>query len=100
MGGRCPRLLWDTEVLTAVLGVLVPTLDTRPAVALITAEAVTLPPAWGPGWVSGRHSLPVDSSASGQIWRNQPCLLGEPRKLRVRLLTPAKHMVLPVATGA
>ena len=100
VGGRCPHLLWDTEVLEAVLGVLVPTLDTRPMVALIAAEAVTLPPAWGPGSVSWWHSLPADSSASGQMQRNQPCLLGEPRKLRVRLLTPAKHMILPVATGA
>ena len=35
VGGHCPRLPWDTEVLTAVLGVLVPSLDTCPAVALI-----------------------------------------------------------------
>ena len=49
LGGHCPRLPWDTEVLTAVLGVLVPTLDTCPVVALIAAEAVSLPPAWGLG---------------------------------------------------
>ena len=98
-GGHCPRLPWDTEVPKPVLGVLVPTLDTCPVFVLIAAEAVSLPPAWGPGPVSWWHSLPVDSSASEQVRRNQPSLLGEPHKLRVRLPTPAKHMVAPVATG-
>ena len=45
----CPCLPRDTEPLTAVLGVLVPTPDTRPAVVLIAAEAVTLGPFHQPG---------------------------------------------------
>lgn len=68
-GGHCPRVPWDTEVLEEPAGSPGSLRYVFLRLRLIgLVEAVSLPPAWGPMGLMVAL-LPVDSSASGQVWR-------------------------------